>query len=78
SIYPNPASIAFTIEGTGTAEKVHYSLYNILGLELKAGEIETNGGFFTEKIQVSNFSNGMYFIKLNDKNYTWTKKLNLE
>jgi hypothetical protein len=78
SIYPNPASTAFTIEGTSNTEKIHYALYNILGLEVKAGDIETNGNFFNEKIQVSNFSRGMYFIKLSDKKNTWTKKLNLE
>jgi hypothetical protein len=78
SMYPNPASTAFTIEGTSTAGKVHYALYNILGLEVKAGDMETNGNFFNEKIQVDELSRGMYFIKLSDKKNTWTKKLNLE
>ncbi len=77
-IYPNPASTEFTIEGSGATEKIHYTVYNVLGLELKAGDLETNGGFFKEKIQISDFSKGMYFIKLSDKKYTWTKKLNLE
>jgi hypothetical protein len=78
SIYPNPASTAFTIEGTSTTEKIHYALYNILGLEIKSGDIQTNGGFFNEKLQVNDFSRGMYFIKLSDMKNTWTKKLNLE
>jgi hypothetical protein len=78
SMYPNPAATAFTIEGTSTAGKVHYALYNMLGLEVKAGDMETNGDFFSEKIQVGEFSRGMYFIKLSDKKNTWTKKLNLE
>jgi hypothetical protein len=78
SIYPNPASAAFTIEGTSTPGKVHYVLYNMLGLEMKSGDIETNGDFFNERIHVNGFSTGMYFIKLSDQKNTWTKKLNLE
>jgi hypothetical protein len=78
NLYPNPASTEFIIEGSDTSEKIHYSLYNVLGLEIKSGEIQANGGFFNEKIIIGELSRGMYLIKLSDKKYTWTKKLNLE
>jgi hypothetical protein len=78
-IYPNPASTVFNIEGKNDRSgKIHYTLYNALGLEIKAGDIETNGGLFNEKIQVNDFPKGMYFIKLSDKKNAWTRKLNLE
>lgn len=78
TIYPNPASTEFTISGTGATDKIHYYLYNSIGMELKAGEIGTNGGFFNEKIRIDDLPQGMYFIKLNDKKFSWTKKLNLQ
>lgn len=78
NIYPNPASTSFTIEGNGAKEKIHYSLYNIIGKEILDGEIENKGGSFNEQVQVTGLSKGMYFIKMSDKKNTWTKKINLE
>jgi hypothetical protein len=80
SIYPNPASTFFIIEGASasTAERIHYSIYNIVGAEVRAGDIATNGSSFTGKIQVSDISQGMYFIRVNDGKNTWTKKLNVQ
>lgn len=78
NLYPNPASTAFIIEGGSAGEKIHYSLYNVLGVEVKSGDMITNGSLFNEKIDIRDFSRGMYFIQLSDKKYTWTKKINLE
>lgn len=77
-IYPNHASTSFNIEGTSAVKKIQYSIYNILGKEIKNGEIENYSGSFNEKIQVSNFSGGMYFIKFSDSKTTWTQKINIE
>jgi hypothetical protein len=85
TIYPNPvqtdsygASTEFTIEGASTAGKIHYALYNIVGAEIKTGDIATNGSSFNGKIQVSDISRGMYFIKVSDGKNTWAKKLNVQ
>jgi hypothetical protein len=77
-IYPNPASTVFTIEGWSTVKKLHFSICNVLGEELKNGDIENNNGLFNEKIQVADFSKGMYFIKLNDQEHAWTRKINIQ
>jgi len=77
SIYPNPASSVFTIEGASNAEKIHYAMYSIVGAEVKTGDIETNGNNFNGKIHVSDISSGMYFIKVSDGKNTWTKKINI-
>jgi hypothetical protein len=78
SIYPNPASTSFTIEGASNAEKIHYSIYNVVGAEIKSGDITATGNSFNGKIQISDISRGMYFIKLSDGENTWTKKLSVE
>jgi len=75
SIYPNPATSSITIEGTSKSEKIHYSICNILGSEIKAGDINA-GGNYSGKITVSDISSGMYFIKVTDGDSSFTKKLN--
>ncbi|MBI4930404.1 MAG: T9SS type A sorting domain-containing protein [Bacteroidetes bacterium] len=76
SMYPNPASSSITIQGTTHSEKIHYSICNIIGDEIIAGDISANGNSYTGNIQVSDISKGMYFIKVSDKNSSFTKKLN--
>ena len=78
SIYPNPVSTSFTIEGTSNAEKVHYAIYNVVGEEIRIGDIATSGSSFSGKVQVDDISRGMYFIKISDEKNTWTKKLNVQ
>jgi hypothetical protein len=78
NIYPNPASTSFTIEGASNADRIHYALYSIVGTEVKSGDIATNNNGFNAKIQVSDISSGMYFIKVSDEKKTWTKKLNIQ
>ncbi|HET6225313.1 MAG TPA: T9SS type A sorting domain-containing protein [Bacteroidia bacterium] len=76
-IYPNPASDLFYIEGISDAKKIHFSIYNVVGEEIQNGDLENNAGSFTEKIQVTDFSKGMYFIKLSDSKNVWTRKINI-
>jgi len=78
SIYPNPAATSFTIEGASNAETIHYAIYNVVGAEIKTGNILTSGSSFNGKVQVSDISRGLYFIKVSDGKNTWTKKLNVQ
>ncbi len=75
TIYPNPATTSFMIEGLSSAEKIRYSLTNIVGEEIKTGDMAGNGTSFTGKIQVPDISRGLYFIRLSDEKNTWTKKV---
>jgi hypothetical protein len=75
NIYPNPASSIVTISGTSKSDKVQYAICNMLGAEIKAGEIPSNGNY-NAKISVSDISSGMYFIKVIDGDTSFTKKLN--
>ena len=76
-LFPNPASSSITIEGEH-ADKIGYFIYNVVGLVVKTGDIEANGNNFTEKIQLNDFSKGMYFITFSDRKNTWTKKFNVQ
>ena len=76
SIYPNPANSLVTIEGATRSDKVHYSLCNMLGAEIRSGDISSSGNNFSGKIQVSDISAGMYLLKITDADGSYTKKLN--
>ncbi|MBI3502178.1 MAG: T9SS type A sorting domain-containing protein [Bacteroidetes bacterium] len=75
-VYPNPASAYVAIEGTSKSDKVCYSICNMLGAEIKAGEISSSGNSFKGNIPVSELANGMYMLKVTDGTNAWTKKLN--
>ena len=77
-IYPNPATTSFTIEGPSTSEKIHYTIYNVIGTELKAGDIAGKANGFNEKIDLNDISAGMYFIKVSDGKNSWTKKVTVQ
>ncbi len=75
SVYPNPASSEFTIEGTATAEKIHYTLRNVVGAEIKSGDITSIGNNFNGKVQVSDIAGGIYFIQIKSGNSFLNKKI---
>ena len=77
TIYPNPASNFFSIEGIATG-KIQYALYDIIGKQVKQGYFETNGAFFNKKVEVDDLTPGIYFIKLSDNENNWTEKLTLQ
>lgn len=61
SIYPNPANNSITINYSGDLnEKTSISICNYLGQEMLQSNLQSN----TTTINVSDFSNGIYFIKI--------------
>ena len=60
--FPNPSSDFIQIQGVTSQN--NYRIYNVLGLEIKKGLISNN-----EKINISNFANGIYFLKF-DSGYS--------
>ena len=76
SVFPNPVSSELTIEGSSSSEKIHYTLCNVMGEEIKSGDISSNGTIFNGKVQVGDIAVGMYFIRVNDGIHVFTKKLN--
>ena len=76
SIYPNPAndyaSIAISLDKT---EKVTLTIVDLLGKEISKEETVLFSGKSTERLDVSNFQNGVYFINLQVGNKITTQKL---
>ncbi len=70
SIYPNPATSEFTITTPSPTEIFHYSLCDLMGAEIRSGDLTQTG-----KINVSDLSKGVYLIKVNDRNTGFTKKI---
>lgn len=60
-IFPNPSSK--TIKISNIKEKSSYTIYNVIGSEVAKGFVSKN-----EVIDISNYNNGLYFIKLDDGN----------
>ena len=75
SIYPNPANNEVNIKWT-KPEIVTLRIYNSLGkIMFYAKNLEVFNG---HKIDVSNFEQGIYFVKLNSDYGEVTKKLILD
>ena len=76
TVYPNPAndytSIAFSLDKT---EKVILTIVNLLGKEISKEEKVLFSGKTTERLDVSNFQNGVYFINLQVGSKITTQKL---
>jgi DNA-binding beta-propeller fold protein YncE len=56
-ISPNPATDFIQVSGLKATEK--YAIYNVLGAEIKSGEV-----FKNEEIEIRSLSKGLYFLKL--------------
>ena len=76
TVYPNPAndytSIAISLDKT---EKVILTIVDLLGKEISKEEKVLFSGGNTERLDVSNFQNGVYFINLQVGNKITTQKL---
>ena len=75
NVYPNPATSSVMVEGLSNADKVHYSLCNIMGAEVQSGDISSGNSTFSGKIELNNMSNGMYLLKVTDGEKTFIKKI---
>jgi hypothetical protein len=60
SIYPNPSSDY--IEVTGLTSPDTYIIYSVLGTKISSGTISSN-----QKIDIQNYSTGVYFLKLENE-----------
>lgn len=60
-LFPNPSSETIQISGLKTKEP--YKIYNNLGVKILSGTISNQ-----EKIDIRNFTNGLYFLKFENGN----------
>jgi Bacterial Ig domain/Secretion system C-terminal sorting domain len=67
-IYPNPANVSFVVNLKDYAGKdVEVRLYNQVGLELFVHRFKNVNASTTDHIEVSQYTNGQYFIRLTTK-----------
>lgn len=60
-LFPNPSSEFIRVSGLTTT--VNYSIYNILGKQVKDGSISNQ-----EEVQIKNLNSGLYFLRLDNGN----------
>jgi hypothetical protein len=77
-VYPNPASSSLTLSGTDNAGKVYFTISDLSGREVMAGDIDAAAGSFNQTISISDLAHGVYIIKANDTKNAWVKKIVVE
>lgn len=71
NLYPNPAATVLNITFDGTATQGSYAIFNALGQQVAAKELQ----FETETaINIEALTNGIYFIKITTDGKTATRK----
>lgn len=76
SVYPNPSTDYLMVDlTTSSDETIQLSLYDLLGKEVYSTTPVEITGNYTEKINVNNFSKGMYLLRVATTNGVTTKKV---
>lgn len=70
TIFPNPNNGNFTIQLDTISENNAVEIYSVLGKK-----VYEKSGIKTNTIEISNLEKGIYFIKVNNKNNSKTKKV---
>ncbi|MEO5572685.1 MAG: T9SS type A sorting domain-containing protein, partial [Bacteroidia bacterium] len=64
-IYPNPTNNVLSIEmNLKEATSLNFRLYNLIGESLLHAEYFVTSGIFKKQLSISDFSNGIYFLKI--------------
>lgn len=71
-VYPNPANDYFAIDFNSNQNENLICIYNSLGQEV----YRLNSSNKSEKVDVSEFTAGIYFIKVNENSYFKLQKIN--
>ncbi|MCB0521155.1 MAG: T9SS type A sorting domain-containing protein [Lewinellaceae bacterium] len=68
SVYPNPASEQFSINGVVPgAKRIHVALYDMVGKMLKQSTVRADGGIFQCQMDIPGLAPGMYLVKAGDE-----------
>jgi len=73
SIYPNPANETLYVKNTGYLNIDNIAIYDVLGKQVYLNLVKNS--FTLKTIDVSRFTKGMYFIKIDSEFGSLTKKL---
>jgi len=74
--FPNPSTGIFNLDLlVDTNQEQFVSVYNIAGKEMQNFVVPANNANVNMQLDLSNYSNGVYILKLNTYNSTFTQKL---
>lgn len=74
-LYPNPARNEVYLEGTAAPGGLKFSLFDLRGRQLHAGDMRHSGRLFQHRIDLQGLDDGMYFIRMEQGNTQITKKV---
>jgi hypothetical protein len=74
-VYPNPANGSFTVSGTGHTGRVNFTILDVSGRTVSAGNMNIEGDGFKSTLQVNDLAKGMYYLKVYDDQDSWINKL---
>lgn len=75
-IWPNPSTGDFNISFKTIDENVTIAIYDVLGRKIsESNETNPAGSSFSKNLDYTNLQSGMYFLKINNGNYTTTRRI---
>jgi hypothetical protein len=76
NIYPNPNNGDFSVKMQGLNDGISFiGLFNVMGQMIYTTSAEIVNGELNKEVALSQISNGIYFLKVNAGNKTYTKKV---
>ncbi len=74
-IYPNPSKGLFQMEVTAEEGVYQVSVYNALGLRLKADRLQLPSGTSTHELDLHGYAAGIYFVKIESPTVSETVRI---
>lgn len=71
-VFPNPSNGNFTIKANDVVKHVNITVMNVLGERIKSIDLV---GFTTTDLNLNEYNNGVYFVKITSGNKTISKKV---
>ena len=78
SIYPNPTKGIITVDINGISNKLELQITNIQGEIIRTQKIDNDKLKFKTDIDLTNYSKGIYFVKIINNNFVKVEKVVLQ
>lgn len=75
SLYPNPTNDEVTLKFNSTSSEAFISVFDFTGRLVNEFTVSSNGKYFQTKLEVSEWSNGIYLIKISSDGKSQMLKL---
>ncbi|WP_237144744.1 T9SS type A sorting domain-containing protein [Pontibacter pamirensis] len=76
AIYPNPSTGVFTVELSNLdTRKVELRIMNVIGNEILRETLTSDDVQFKRTVDLSSFSKGLYYVKIEADNYSTVRRV---